>query len=600
MLKEITKSLDKILIVSDLPLFHNLSIGEKVFIANRSQIIEYNKNDIIYDQGQKKDFLHIVLGGRICLFHPGGKGDLPRKQKIEILRKNDYFGIISLLTGKPHSVSAEVINDARILRIPHESFKQILDKIPRLAVHFSRTLSRRLKKEYTKPKTIFQSTILSIYYNGDEQYSSRYAKTLGMSIAKESGKKVIVLALNKRISGETAGGADLKTIRTHKKEIVISLLSNLTCEYHFVILDLPKDLGIIEKAALRQDDVCHILSEPDINAAKNIAGFIEQFGTQKREIKIIVKEYQNHNRDVAESFENILHQKIYATLSYDPKEYKKALRRIARETSGVLIGLALGSGGALGLAQIGVLQILERENIPIDIVAGTSIGALIAAFWAAGLNGKEIEKIAMGFHSVSRTLGLIDLTLPTRGGFVSGRNVKRFLEKYLAQKTFYDIKRTLRIVACDIETRQEVVISSGKLVDAVMASVAIPGVLNPYTTKDGRLLVDGGIVSPVPIGALSKEGVKTIIAVNSIPAPVNIVKGATKKQTIVDIIVNSFYSMEYKIAQYACKEADIYLHASLEDAAWYEFYRAKEFVQFGRKKASKIVPELKKLTKQSI
>ena len=94
----------------------------------------------------------------------------------------------------------------------------------------------------------------------------------------------------------------------------------------------------------------------------------------------------------------------------------------------------------------------------------------------------------------------------------------------------------LKIVACDIKTRNEIVLSSGKLIDAVTASIAIPGVFNPHVTKDGMLLVDGGIVNPVPISVLSKAGVKRIIAVNSMPSPEDAAKTATKKQTLLDII----------------------------------------------------------------
>ena len=123
MRKEKTLSLDKFLLVSNQPLFQALSNKEKTFIANRSQVLEYNKADTIYRKGQKKSFLYIVISGRVSLFHPK---KTPQKKEItvEVLRKGDYFGIISLLTGKSHSLSARVLNDVIILRIDERALNK--------------------------------------------------------------------------------------------------------------------------------------------------------------------------------------------------------------------------------------------------------------------------------------------------------------------------------------------------------------------------------------------------------------------------------------------------------------------------------------------
>ena len=545
MRKEKTLSLDKFFLVSNQPLFQALSNKEKIFVANRSQVLEYNKADTIYRKGQKRSFLYIVISGRVSLFYPR---KTPQKKEIavDVLRKGDYFGIISLLTGRSHSLSARVINDARILRIDERAFKQILNRIPKLAIHFSRVLSRRLKKKYTGRKEIFQSTILSVYYKGDSEYAHYYAVNLASSIKRESGKRAIVI---------------------NKPKGIACILNNYAGNYHFVIVVLPSSHNEVTRSFLRQSDLCHIISERD---------------KQTR----VVKKVPSDSKD------------IYATLPSDKDEFDKTIRRISRETSGVLVGLVLGSGGAIGLAQIGVLEVLEEENIPIDIIAGVSIGALIGALWACGYKAAEIEKIYAQLNTKLKTLTLIDITFPKRG-FLAGRRVRRFLARYLKNKTFYDIKLPIKIVACDIKTRDEVVITSGKLINAVMASIAIPGVFNPHVTKDKRLLVDGGIVNPVPISVLSRAVIKRMIAVNSMPSPEDVVKTATKKQTLLDIIVNSMNSMEYRIAKYACREADVYIHPILRGAAWYEFYRAKEFIKLGKREARKALPKIRSLIKRS-
>ncbi|NQT21899.1 MAG: patatin-like phospholipase family protein [Candidatus Omnitrophica bacterium] len=597
MRKEKTKSLDKFFLVSSQPLFEGLSDKEKTFIANRSQLAEYNKNDVIYREGQRKDFLYIIISGRISLFHPESTDPSKEKLTVEILRKGDYCGIISLFSARPHSVSAKVLNDARILKIDQRSFKEILSEIPRLAVHFSRTLSRRLKTRHRGVKKIFQSMILAVHYGRDDGFSSFYAMCLASSIKKESGKLTTLLCVNKDLPKNIPVGIKAKKISVTNPKKIASILDNYTGMYHFIIVDLPAKLDEVTEKFMKQADLCHLICDNSPSAIRRAKSVMTKADAPYKRpkddfIKVILREVISDPLFKSSyKVKMILSSKVYATLPPDIKEFHRAVRRISRETSGTLVGLALGSGGALGLAEIGVLEVLEKEKIPIDTLAGTSIGALIGALWASGYCAKEIKDICTKLNTKLKMISLIDITFPKRGLF-AGRKVHRFLEKYLGDKTFYDIKLPFKVVACDIKRRAEVVISSGRLVDAVMASIAIPGVFNPHIIGKNRLLVDGGIVNPLPISVLTRSGIKRIIAVNSIPSPEDGVNVA-KSYNIIDIMVNSLYSMEYKLAKYASREADVYIHPILKDASWYEFYKADEFIKLGKKKTREALPEIK-------
>ena len=122
--------------------------------------------------------------------------------------------------------------------------------------------------------------------------------------------------------------------------------------------------------------------------------------------------YDNSLRlaSISEDVVKILARDVFATLPSSKPKFNKTIRRISRELSGVRIGLALGSGGAVGLAHIGVLKELEKEKIPVDIISGCSIGAIISALWASGISAYEIEKIISSFDSKLRTLFLVDPT----------------------------------------------------------------------------------------------------------------------------------------------------------------------------------------------
>jgi NTE family protein len=281
---------------------------------------------------------------------------------------------------------------------------------------------------------------------------------------------------------------------------------------------------------------------------------------------------------------------------YPRAEYSRAVRRIARQMGEVLIGLALGCGAALGFAHVGVLKVLRNEGIPIDIVAGTSMGALVGALWASGKSIEEIEESVSRYKTRLDNLKLLDFTFPRRG-IIKGGVIRNFLAKEFGKKTFYDLKLPFKAIACDIETRQEVVLESGPLVDAVMASISIPGVFEPVRLN-GRILVDGGIINPLPTNVLARMGVNKMIAVNTLPSPDDVIRSKKKVANIFDIIVNGVQASEYLLAEIACQSADVALHPIVPTMDWFEFFEGRKAIARGEEEAKKFLPDIKELISQ--
>jgi NTE family protein len=181
------------------------------------------------------------------------------------------------------------------------------------------------------------------------------------------------------------------------------------------------------------------------------------------------------------------------------------------------IGLALGSGGARGAAHTGVLNVLDREAIPISFVSGSSIGALVGAAYAVGLPVEQVERewLVTDVHRLFRSF------LPTfpRAGLSSGSELRKILTDVLGDERIEDLPIPYAAVACDIDTGETVVLREGPLVDAVRASTAIPGIFHPVRWGD-RLLIDGGLVDPVPVRTCRDLGAEFVIAVDITPRPV--------------------------------------------------------------------------------
>ena len=268
------------------------------------------------------------------------------------------------------------------------------------------------------------------------------------------------------------------------------------------------------------------------------------------------------------------------------------------------IGLALGTGAARGLAHIGVLKALKEAEIPIDMVAGTSMGAMVGACFANDGDISAAEKMALktGWRQVAR---ILDLKLSFLGkGLIRGQRIEALLHSLIGDAEFKDFKISFAAVATDINTGEEVVIKKGSVIQAVRASISIPGIFVPVTLED-RCLVDGGLTNPVPADVLRDMGAKFVIAVNVLVAPwkgkrvANVRKesGIAEVPNIFKTLFQSLYIMEYEIIRQRLPKADIIITPDISHIAAFEFHRSEEAIQAGYKAARYALPKIHKLIK---
>jgi len=183
------------------------------------------------------------------------------------------------------------------------------------------------------------------------------------------------------------------------------------------------------------------------------------------------------------------------------------------------VGLALGGGGARGMAHVGVIRVLEREGIPIDCLAGTSAGALVGAAYAAGIQGQELLEMALRIR-------WRDIARPVwpRQGFFSFERLESYLIRLVGDLSFAQLKLPYASVTMDLATGQQVVLNEGRLAPAVRASCSVPGLVTPVEI-DGRHLVDGGVVNNLPISVVRELGADVVIAVGLGSPPGKIPRG---------------------------------------------------------------------------
>jgi len=256
------------------------------------------------------------------------------------------------------------------------------------------------------------------------------------------------------------------------------------------------------------------------------------------------------------------------------------------------IGLALGSGGARGLAHIGILKVLEKHDIKIDYIAGSSIGAIIGGFYASGSDVERIEKFALGANRRS-IFSLIDLKL--KCGLIGGKKIEELIDAKLKVKEFENCKIPFSAVATDLKTGEVVLFDKGDLTSAIRASISIPLVFKPMEL-DGRILADGGLSEPVPVKTVREMGADIVIAVN-LDGYICSENWTSRWFVIAD---NSFSILRHHLALSGTRSADIVIDVGLGQDYWYEFINGRDKIEAGERVMEENIIRLQELIEKGV
>ncbi len=239
------------------------------------------------------------------------------------------------------------------------------------------------------------------------------------------------------------------------------------------------------------------------------------------------------------------------------------------------IGLVLGSGSARGLAHIGVIQVLEENQIPIDVIVGCSMGAMVGGIYAAGAKINMLDRL---IECMDTSL-LFDVRFP-RMGFMEGKKIHYFLELMTKNKTFADLEIPFITVATDLISGEAVVFREGPVADAIRASISIPGVFQPVHL-DKMVLVDGAVANRLPIDVAREEGADIVIAVevNYTHAREIVIN------TAMDVIMTSLDIMQKPQFDLISQQADILIKPEVGHYASRDFNKSSELVALGRQAA---------------
>jgi NTE family protein len=249
-----------------------------------------------------------------------------------------------------------------------------------------------------------------------------------------------------------------------------------------------------------------------------------------------------------------------------------------------LVGLALGGGMARGCAHIGVLRELEKHNIPIDLIAGTSVGSLIGGAYAAGLSPDQIEKMALTISW--NDLGRVTIS---KLGFYNSERTEEYIRKHFPVTEFEKARLPFGAVATDIQTGKMVIFTEGSLPLAIRASCAMPIFYTPVVVN-GRMMVDGGLVGHIPASVARLMGADLVIAidVNSqhlpIPPPTH----------LFSVMSQALSVMGRTAVQYLYADADIVIRPQIEQVRPDDLSKAADMITAGEEAARRVIDKIKR------
>jgi NTE family protein len=643
------------------PLLNLLPPGTLDRLMADSAVAEYPKGTVVYREGTPCDAIFLILSGRCEVRRMGVGGELVET----VAGPGDLLGDRAMLNREPHRHTVVVATHAVLLRIPEFELRGVFAADPSAAGRFSQGVvewPRAMRGGRIGPEDAVRR-VVSIVPLAPRVDAEVVIARLGEALTRITSQRALIVRLGRtegvplrELPSQDAlpgseffftphvysreGEADRLhlSVGSEAREAadIARLISHCARHYDFVLLHLDTDLPApVTIESVIESDLAFVLLQASTqnfydfelllhdvcDHARGICGHVKAILCAEE--SIAAPDFHSMLRGLGHPVHSVVRGFPLRTQpSWPDHRFDLYINRLAREVARCRVGLALSSGGAKGLAHIGVLQVLEENGIEIDCVAGASMGAYIGSIWSYGLDGEKLEKIAREVEGRWGLLRLVDPVIPPRRGFLRTRRAIGRLRRSIGEAHFSDLIRPLRVLATRLDTLERVVFSSGDVASAVDASIAIPGVCVPVTL-DGETYIDGGIADPLPVDVLMEMGIERIIAVNVIPTPEQIrywldcqheLNGREPQPSafgrflhkhfdygahgnILDTMMCAINGAQTRVAEASAREADVVLRPLAGDASWHDFTRPQKYVALGRATAEAQLANLLRLAK---
>lgn len=633
------------------PLFASIPENKLMTFVDKFDEEKYTKGTTIFSEGEPGDAMYIIKSGLVAVY--GKDGD--KEVFVTTLHRGDFFGEMALLSGQPRTATIRILLDAELYRLHKDAFADILKADPNVALYLSRLYAHRFSEanELTSnepPPTFFamlathrglgrRTFLYSLAYHLsteavrrvlivelDGAETSLHADELGLRQSSCSVADIMeVLPAESRAIMERAwfrhdcGFQVFMMPDVKEREYWGNVENNLTLlmdllrqQNDFVIFNIPLHMEGLGKRVLRLCDRALILinnqprhiSEVSAfirNAAEIIGGRIDYVRVGVSHLigdKGVPRQELSRNLGLPEPPPIWVPRKPFIQsqgIETDKEFPVRGARALARELSGVRVGLVLGAGGARGWAHLGVIKVLEEEKVPIDMIVGSSIGSMVGCLYAySACINDTIELVKRTLPSKFQAKRkLFDYTIPLYG-IIRGSKIRRMTGDAVNNADFLDLKIPAYVMAADFHTGESIVIDRGDVSEAVRASISLPGIMNSKYHQ-GRWLLDGGLLAPVPVDVAIRKGADSIVAVCVERGKKALPGKKSRPPGLMSVLSRTMNIVHAHATRDFAEKADVVLYPDVEDFAWDAFHRVPELIEAGEKACREKIDDILRL-----
>lgn len=606
---------------NQVPMIDELNEDDVHAILPFLRVNHFSADTIVLKQHQVGTDFHMIVEGSLDVY-------VEQKTNVHIatLGKGQFFGEMSCLTGSVVSATVQTNEQVQTISMSRDGMLQLMDKSSIFRHHMIEAMTERIAnsndrvlEEHTRTTAVvqqLQKEQQSKYgeLHGESQFMKRLKETIARLAGQQEpfcligehgvGKSHVAWEIHTQSNrsefpilrmnadGFTLEEWDVRVQAAKRGMIILEQAHLLPAVLLNQLISSSADTRLVmvttEKLKVNVEQVEIIpLRERKEDLLPLIYGFISESGFPNPET-FISQEAINLLANfpfLGGNIQELKHVVYEALIRSNGKMIRNThLRFGSVREPGVRpkIGLALGSGSVKGAAHVGVIKALERAGIPIDIIAGTSVGAFIGALYAGGQPISAFEDVL----PTVRWSQLVKLAIPNKG-LVTNHLMRKFLDKYIGPVHFKDLSIPFAAVASDAITGEACILNEGEVSHAVCASTAIPGVMKPVTYGD-KLMLDGAVAQPVPVALAKSMGADIVIAVD-ISTPMSIKK---EPKNLVATILNTIDIMSERIIQDELQLADFVVTPWLE-VNQLTFKESASYIEKGEEVMSAIIDELK-------
>ena len=574
-------------------IFKGLDEDEVSLVAANTEVVSYERGDIVMHQGGAPDYLYIVVSGALQIFRANSDQTVI-PEPIALLREGTCVGEMAVLLEETRSASVRAHRDSVLLRVSATCFKQVLHSNADLTLRLARTLSERLKRTTISSTSKIPAKTIALIPYCETKVFDDLCRRLSIAI-EETGDKVFLRR------------ASLAEIGNWKAQ---SRADEAAFDYILYQCDRrtpESDVSEWTRQSLRQADLILCVG---LLGAKLPREMPEELKLARRngarvELTLLRERGEDARGTAAWLDIGVFHAHHHLTL-----DNTEDINRLVRRLTGRAWGLVLSGGGARGFAHIGVVRALQEYGIPIDMIAGTSMGAILAAQYA--MNPDPIQMLALTRKAYVTKTSWSDYTFPLVSLHTGSGTMAR-LREIFGNIQIEDLAIPYFCVSCNLTRAAPVVHERGSVALWARVSCSVPGLLPPMPWK-GDLLVDGGLLNNLPTGAMKERLGGSVIAADvsiavdlqvddglttetSWSAVSQIVRKFTKRPrlpTIMNLLMRSAEVSSVRDSRIAGHPAEIYLDLPVSEYAMTDFEKIDRIVETGYEYTMRRLKDMKK------